>query len=177
MDSAQESGITCLSFNHQSHLESAVMKKSEFEKIIDRTFRGLETKYGFKKIETTYQKRGCVVRFQNATTELGLTYEIGSAPWLTISDVNHPDEKQSTLEWLLVERGIEKAPTPDAAFLTARMEESKLEVVLKKKNQQLVEYGADLLKGDFTILPKLQERAGKYALECKRYIAIHKVKP
>ncbi len=153
------------------------MKKSEFEKIIDRTFRGLETKYGFKKIETTYQKRGCVVRFQNATTELGLTYEIGSAPWLTISDVNHPDEKQSTLEWLLVERGVEKAPTPDAAFLAVRMEESKLEVVLKKKNQQLVEYGADLLKGDFTILPELQERAGKYALECKRYIAIHKVKP
>jgi hypothetical protein len=57
------------------------------------------------------------------------------------------------------------------------MEEGKLETVLQSKNQQLQEFGADLLKGDFTILPKLQKRAGKYAQDCKRYVEIHKIKP
>ena len=152
------------------------MKKSEFEKIIDKTFWGLETKYGFKKTETTFQPRGCLVRYQNTTTELALNYEIGRVPWLAIGDITNPEEKQSTLEWLLVEQGIEEPPTPEAAFMPTKMEEGKLETVLQSKNQQLQEFGADLLKGDFTILPKLQKRAGKYAQDCKRYVNIHKIK-
>ncbi|MBI2757488.1 MAG: hypothetical protein HYX49_02280 [Chloroflexi bacterium] len=152
------------------------MKKSEFEKIINKTFRGLETKYGFKKIETVFQQRSCIVRFQNTTTELILTYEIGGMPWLSIADVTSPKEKQTTLEWLLVEQGFDKTPAPEAAFLPTKMEESKLEAVLQSKNQQLLEFGTDLLKGDFTILPKLQKRAEKYALECKHYVDIHKIK-
>jgi hypothetical protein len=40
--------------------------------------------------------------------------------------------------------------------------------------QQILDYGAELLKGDFTIMPKLQARAKKYDLECKRYLSIHK---
>ena len=43
-----------------------------------------------------------------------------------------------------------------------------------KMGQQITEHGADLLHGDFTILPKLQERAKKYDKECKRYLATHK---
>lgn len=152
------------------------MKKSEFEKIIDKTFWGLETKYGFKKTETTFQPHSCLIRYQNTTTELALNYEIGRVPWLAISDITNLEEKQSTLEWLLVERGIEKPPTPEAAFMPTKMEESKLETVLQSKNQQLQEFGADLLKGDFTILPRLQKRAGKYALDCKRYVDLHKIK-
>ena len=152
------------------------MKKSEFEKIIDKTFWGLETKYGFKKTETTFQQHSCLVRYQNTTTELALNYEIGRIPWLTIADITNLDKKQSTLEWLLVEQGIEKPPTPEAAFLPTKMEEGKLETVLQSKNQQLQEFGADLLKGDFTILPRLQKRAEKYAQDCKRYVEVHKIK-
>jgi hypothetical protein len=152
------------------------MKKSEFEKIIDKTFWGLETKYGFKKTETAFQPHGCLVRYQNTTTQLALNYEIGRVPWLVIADIASPEEKQSTLEWLLVEQGIEEPPKPEAAFIPTKMEESKLETVLQCKNQQLQEFGADLLKGDFTILPRLQKRAGKYAQDCKRYVEIHKIK-
>jgi hypothetical protein len=152
------------------------MKKSEFEKIIDKTFWGLETKYGFKKTETTFQPRSCLVRYQNTTTELAVNYEIGRVPWLAIADITNLEEKQSTLEWLLVEQGIEEPPTPEAAFIPTKMEESKLEIVLQSKNQQLQEFGSDLLKGDFTILPKLQKRAGKYIQDCKRYVNTHKIK-
>jgi hypothetical protein len=152
------------------------MKKSEFEKIVDRTFWGLETGYGFKKTETTFQRRSCIIRYQNTTTELVVNYEIGHTPWLGFADITNRQEKQSTLEWLLVEQGIEKSPAPEAAFIPAKMDESKLESILQSKNQQLIEFGADLLKGDFTILPKLQKRAGKYASDCKRYVNLHKIK-
>jgi hypothetical protein len=40
--------------------------------------------------------------------------------------------------------------------------------------QQVLDYGAELLKGDFAIMPKLQARAKKYDLECQRYLSIHK---
>jgi hypothetical protein len=49
-----------------------------------------------------------------------------------------------------------------------------LEPTLKKLGQQLSDYGAELSKGDFTVIPKLQARARKYDLECQRYLSIHK---
>ena len=95
------------------------MKKSEFEKIVNKTFWGLETKYGFKKTETTFQPRGCLVRYQNTTTELVLNYEIGRVPWLAIADITSQEEKRSTLEWLLVEQGIESMSlNPDTIIKT-----------------------------------------------------------
>jgi hypothetical protein len=53
------------------------MRKSEFERIVNKTFLDLEAKYGFKKTETIFRTRGVAVRYQNPTTEVVLNYEIG----------------------------------------------------------------------------------------------------
>ena len=151
------------------------MKKSEFERIIMKTFRGLESRHGFKKGEAVYSSKGCTVQFKNATTDVTLHYEIGEEPWLDISDVKNAESK-STLGWLLVERGIEKPPTPAAAFQSTPLAEKDLESAIEKKNQQLLEYGMDLINGDFSLMPALQKRAKKYALDCERYMAQHKSK-
>jgi hypothetical protein len=148
------------------------MKKSEFERIVLKTFRGLD-KYGFKKGDTVYSQKGCTVQFLNATTDVTLHYEIGGEPWLAIAEVKNPENK-STLEWLLVELGIEKAPTPAQAFRPTALPVKDLSSALEKKNKQLLEYGADFIRGDFSLMPNLQKRAQKYALECDRYIALHK---
>ena len=151
------------------------MKKSEFESIVTRTFRGLEARHGFKKGESVYSKKGCTIQYYNATTDVTLHYDIGREPWLTIADVKNVENK-STLGWLLVERGIEKTPAPADAFRSASLSEQELASVLEKKNQQLLEYGKDLMMGDFSLMPNLQKRAKKYAQDCDRYIAIHKTK-
>ena len=151
------------------------MKKSAFEGMVEKAFLGLEARYGFKKTGTKYENRGVVVRFQNATTEIVLNYEIGNTPWLEIADVHHPENK-STLGWLLVEQGVDKTPTPEQAFHSTPLDESNLSVVLQKMIQQAQKYGGDILKGDFTLLPKLQERAKNYDLECKHYLSIRKPK-
>ena len=152
------------------------MKKSEFERLVDKAFFELETRHGLKKAETAFHKHGCAVRFQNSTTLVILSYELTSLPWLEIADIRDPEHTKSTLEWLLVEKGLEKSPTPDQAFKPTKMAENELEAVLQTKCQQLLEYGAPLLNGDFSIMPKLQERARKYALACERYAKIHKLK-
>jgi hypothetical protein len=149
------------------------MKKTDFETMVDKAFWGLEAKFGFKKTATNYVKRICTVQFKNATTEIILTYELGNAPWLEISDIHNAGNK-STLGWLLVELGIEESPKPEQAFRQTRLSESALEPLLQKMGQQILDYGAELLKGDFAILPKLQARARKYDLECQHYLSIHK---
>jgi hypothetical protein len=149
------------------------MKKTEFENMVDKAFWGLEAKYGFKKTGTSYVERTCTVQFKNATTEIILNYELGNTPWLEISDIHNAGNK-STLGWLLVELGVDKAPTPEQAFRPTTLTDGTLEPVLQKMGQQMLDYSADLLKGDFTMLPKLQARARKYDLECQHYLSIHK---
>jgi hypothetical protein len=154
-------------------LEEHEMKKTEFELMVEKAFWGLEAKYGFKKTETRFVDRSCFVQFQNTTTEVVLNYELGNSPWLEISDIHNPGNK-STLGWLMVELSIDPAPKPEQAFRPTTLGEGTLEPTLQKLGQQVLDYGGELLKGDFTIMPKLQARAKKYDLECQRYLSIHK---
>jgi hypothetical protein len=156
--------------------ENYLMKKSTFERLVEKAFWGLEARYGFKKIETKFENRSVIVRFQNTTTDILLIYEIGNMPWLEISAIHDPVNK-STLGWLLVEKGFENPPLPEQAFRPTTLNENDLEPILQTMNQQLLDHADDLLKGDFTIMPILQERARKYALECDHYLSIRKSKP
>ena len=145
------------------------MRKSDFERIVDKTFWGLEAKYGFTKTATTYHRGGVTVRYQNPTTEVILNYEIGAYPWMTIADNKNPKTDKSSLDWLLVELGEKKTPTADEAFFPTKMDEGKLEAELQRENDRLLRFGTDFLKGDFTLLPKLQRRAEDYLAECRKF--------
>jgi hypothetical protein len=151
------------------------MKKSEFENIVIRSFRTLEARHGFKKGETVFSQKGCTVEFSNATTNITLNYEIGGKPWLAISDIADAENK-ITLDWLLVERGVEKAPTPADAFRPTSLALKDLGGFLEEKNKLLLEHGMAFVTGDFSLMPVLQKRAKKYAQDCERYIAIRKSK-
>jgi hypothetical protein len=145
------------------------MRISEFDRIVDKTFWGLVNKHDFIKIETSYYKGGVNVCYQNSTTEIILNYEIGTFPWVTIADIRNPEKARISLDWLLVELGEAKSPTTDEAFFPAKMDEGQLEAELQKRGDQLLKYGTDFIKGDFTLLPKLQKRAKDYLVECKRF--------
>jgi len=148
------------------------MKRSEFERIVTKTFRGLESRYGFRKGETVYSKKSCAFQYLNSTTDVTVHYELGGEPWLAIADIKDA-ENRSTLGWLMVERGITPEPVPADAFRSIKLSEKDFASVLERENQQLLEYGMDFINGDFSLMPELQKRAQKYALDCKRYIAIH----
>ena len=75
--------------------------------------------------------------------------------------MSHNAENKTTLGWLLVELGVEKAPKPEQAFRPTTLSEGTLAPVLQKMGQQILDFGSDLLKGDFSILPKLQAACQK----------------
>lgn len=151
------------------------MKKSEFERIVTGAFRSLESRHGFKMGKAVYSPKNCTIQYVNATTEVTLHYELGREPWLAVADIKNVENK-STLGWLLVERGVEKTPAPADAFRSTKLPDDKLTSDVEKKVRQLMEHGAELLNGDFSLMPNLQKRAKKYALDCDRYAAIHKAK-
>jgi hypothetical protein len=148
------------------------MKRTTFESLVEKAFYGLEAQYGFKKIEAKLTDHGAAIRYRNTTTELCLNYDLGNPIWLEIIEADHPENK-STLGWLLVERGEQRSPTVSQAFNATGPKDKEIEGILKTIVQQVMDHGADLLKGDFTLLPKLQQRAKRYDAECKRYLAIH----
>lgn len=149
------------------------MKKSEFERIVMKTFRVLEARHGFKKGEVVFSKQNCAMQYLNTTTIVTVHYEFGGEPWLAIADRKNA-ENRSTLGWLLVERGITKEPAPADAFRTINLSEKDFTSILERENQQLLEYGMEFINGDFSVMPALQKRAQKYALDCDRYISIYR---
>jgi hypothetical protein len=148
------------------------MKRTTFESLLDKAFYGLEAQYGFKKIEAKLTDHGAAIRYRNTTTELCLNYDLGNPIWLEIIEADHPESK-TTLGWLLVERGEQRSPTVSQAFRATGPKDNEIEGILKTIVQQVMDHGADLLKGDFSLLPNLQQRAKRYDAECKRYLAVH----
>lgn len=151
------------------------MKKEAFERIVTKTFRGLESRYGFKKGEVVFSKQNCALQYLNATTIITIHYEFGGEPWVAIADRKNAENK-STLGWLLVELGITKEPSPADAFKSINLSEKDFTSILERENQQLLEYGMEFINGDFSIMPTLQKRAQKYALDCDHYFAIYRTK-
>ena len=151
------------------------MKKSEFERIVAKTFRSLESRLGFKKGEAVFSKQNCAMQYLNTTTIVTVHYEFGGEPWIAITDRANT-ENRSTLGWLLVERGITREPAPADAFRSYELSEKEFTAILERENQQLLEYGMEFINGDFSIMPALQKRAKKYALDCDRYIDIYRTK-
>ncbi|MBT7782605.1 MAG: hypothetical protein HN741_06775 [Anaerolineae bacterium] len=151
------------------------MNKANIEKLLEKKFSSLERKFAFKKIESEHYEDGLIITYQNPTTEVLLNYQIGEFPWIMIADIKNPKKDRVSLDWLLVELGEREAPTTDDAFFPEKMAESQLEAELEKKKEQLLSFGIEMLKGDFALLPKLQERANDYLAECKKFANRHKI--
>ncbi len=150
------------------------MKKAEFARIVDKSFAPLENKYKFKRVDVNFHKNGAVVTYQNPTTELCLNYEIGIYPWITIGDIQNPEEDRISLDWLLVELGEREPPTTDETFFPKEMEDEEFAPILQKKSTDLIRFGADMLNGDFRLLPKLKARAENYLAECEKFAERYK---
>ena len=151
------------------------MKTETFERIVTKTFRGLESRHGFKREKAVFSKQNCAMQYLNATTIVTVHYEFGGEPWVAITDRKNTENK-STLGWLMVEHGIIKEPAPTDAFRSVNLSEKDFTSILERENQQLLEYGMEFINGDFSIMPVLHKRAEKYALECDRYIAMYRTK-
>jgi hypothetical protein len=60
-----------------------------YEALIDNIFQAVITQYGFKKIQVDAQRFEYWVVYRNSTTEISVSYEMGSLPWVRIADVRN----------------------------------------------------------------------------------------
>jgi hypothetical protein len=144
------------------------MNIKEYEALVDGIFHAVATEYNLKKVQVSAQGFEYWVVYQNSTTEISAFWELSSLPWVRIADV-HNSQNSSSLEWLMVELGIEKMPTPEEAYRFPKYSEPDIIAALHKKAQQLIEHGRDVLTGDFAIFPKLQELGLRFVQECEAY--------
>ena len=154
------------------------MKKSEFERLVDKAFFELETRHGFKRTDTTFHKHGCTVRFQNATTLVILNYDITSLPWLEIADVKNPEQNKSTLGLAVGREGHRKIPHPRTG-LPANQNGRKPtgSHSADKCRQLLAVWSGDLLEWRFLdACPNCRIAPENTTLACERYAKIHKTK-
>lgn len=144
------------------------MNIKEYETLVDNIFQAAITEHHLKKIRADVQRYEYRVVYQNSTTEISIFCESGCLPWIRIADVHNP-QNASSLEWLMVELGVERMPTPEEAYRFPKYTEQDVIAAFQKKAQQLSEYGKDVLTGNFSIFPKLQELGLRFVRECEAY--------
>ena len=112
--------------------------------------------YRFNEVETVCHPPECIVRYENRTTEVIVSYEWGGTPsvvFLRRDQKSSPsDEEQFGLKFLVMER------CPEALdCLEAKGRGNDIEQVLIEYAQILKKCGHEVLTGDFQVLPKLKK--------------------
>ncbi len=128
----------------------------DFFGAVREAFDFLTTDFGFSEVETGYRTPECWILFRNRTTEVAVTAEPDGEPWVAIEHISWDDGilqrlGATSLELLMEE--LQKNKKEDEAAAQA------MSARVKRKARHLKEFGAGLLRGDFSLLPKLEERA------------------
>jgi hypothetical protein len=115
-------------------------------------FRFLVDDYGFRVIGGDVAAYEAWVVFENGTTRVTVSYEIGSAPWVEIARLERAGAKvvvrdETSLELLLHTRG---RPDPFAGRVHADIPDDELDRMLAVKAANLREEAGELLRGDFS---------------------------
>lgn len=103
------------------------------------------------------------VIYDSAATRITVHYELGAAPWVEIGRLAERKGQvaQSAsigLDLLLRDRG---APLNDELSVPGDIAEAELSAMISIRAERLRVMGEDLLRGDFSALPKLQTKAEK----------------
>ena len=134
-----------------------------FEQQVLATFGFLGSDYGFA--HTSSLVAGGMqwqIKLRNDTTGVEVSFETGTGPWVMLSR----DGEEYGLGYLVEER-------TGAAVVARRIDnidDPALQPALSRLAEQLQTYATDILRGDFSIFPKLRARAEARAREASRHL-------
>ena len=128
-----------------------------FENAIREAFTFLTDEFGFVRVSSTVRTPEHRIFFENATTRVLVAYELGGIPWVELGKLPAPGERGERYDLLFLL--MERAPH-EIGRITARTREIDQALpTLGYLAGLLREYGADILRGDFAIFPRLRVRA------------------
>ena len=138
--------------------------------LVDKYFTKLVTAYGFEKVASGSAQEGFGAKFRNKTTIITIYFEMITGygePFVQITDITR--QKTTSLGVLLEGLGIEKLPKFEDIHRDKLKNIEELDKILLQKSHQLFTYATDFLKGDFSIMPKLEELEKKRQREYIEY--------
>ena len=130
---------------------------SSFKKATRKAFAFLcAPAYKFNEVQTFCHPPECIVRYENKTTGVTISYEWGGTPSVVLSR-RHPtaspvEEEQFGLKFLVMERCPE-----DLERIEARGPGEDIAQILTEYAQILKKCGHEVLAGDFQVLPGLNK--------------------
>jgi hypothetical protein len=123
-----------------------------FRQIVNDRFRFLTTTYGLEEAETGCMGAEIWVVFHNQVTQVNVHFEYGRQVWLTVGRA--VNGRQVNLNLLLRVR----APHQERTSIVADFfDPQQIEEIMRERSDALREQSDDLLRGDFTMFPKLLE--------------------
>lgn len=137
-----------------------ITELNRFEAITTAVFDPVCRTFGLQLIAVRQHIPDLWIEFANATTGVRVAHEIGSALWVELARVGLHEgkvvwEEPYSLEMLLEER----APGHPGMCSVGNLEDPAFAKCLEAKAEGLRDYAADILRGDFGVLPRLIERA------------------
>jgi hypothetical protein len=129
---------------------------TSFKKATRQAFAFLRAPaYKFNEVQTVCHPPECIVRYENKTTGVIISYEWGGTPSVIVSRL-HPDlpveEEQFGLKFLVMERCPEELDR-----IEAKGSSDDIAQVLTEYAQILKKCGHEVLTGDFQVLPRLNK--------------------
>lgn len=130
---------------------------SSFKKATRKAFAFLRAPaYKFNEVQTLCHPPECIVRYENKTTGVTISYEWGGTPSVVLSR-RHPtaspvEEEQFGLKFLVMERCPE-----DLERIEGRGPGEDIAKILTEYAQILKKCGNEVLTGDFQVLPGLNK--------------------
>ena len=116
------------------------------------------SRYGFRHGGSKYLMPELYIDFRNATTDVTLGYELGSAPFVELGRLGRITgeelaEESYSIGLLLAER----APQEEWEFRCG-LDDPGLPVAIERLASLVEKYAKDILEGDFSVFPCLQLR-------------------
>lgn len=138
----------------------AMISPERFENDVAHAFAFLLAEYGMRRTAFNVHAIECSVAYGNDTTAVCVKYEVGARPWVELARLERINDRvvkreRYDLQYLLDERGTtEHQRSPNQQF-----DDGRLAMNLADLAGLLRTFASDVLSGDFSIFPRLRERA------------------
>jgi hypothetical protein len=153
-------GASTMKSTARKHTKGSNDPFAFFQKMTYQAFQFLVTRYGFRQTETLVHPPECVVKYQNETTGITVSYEWGSEIWVTLSRLVRVGAEAQEAEGygldVLIEASCSGGITPVGPVSGAWKAED-IQRILQRYADALQNYGSDVLKGDFGVFTRLKQ--------------------
>lgn len=142
---------------NKSRTHDKVDAFSSFKKATRKAFAFLRAPaYKFDEVQTFCHPPECIVRYENKTTGVTISYECGGTPSVVLSrrdpTASPVEEEQFGLKFLVMERCPE-----DLDRIEGRRSGEDIAQILTDYALILTKCGHEVLAGDFQVLPRLNK--------------------